>query len=138
MRHLGGETAEMRGSRLSNRCRVVRFDVSLPEYEEGRILAQLLRFRSLFVISQPLEFRCLRMHHCINYYNKLQIIIRNVFFIQQIQLQKVKSCRTVNTLRLHCKEQSVSACEEVIAGCYDNHTNTRACTHTYRSWVRKT
>jgi len=38
-----------------------------------------------------------------------------VFFIQQIQLQKVKSYRTVNTLRLRYKEQSVSACEEVIA-----------------------
>lgn len=96
-------------------CRVMRFEVSLPEYEEGRVRAQLLRFGSLFVISQPFEYRCLRMHRYINYYNKQQIILRTVFFIQQIQLQKVKSCRTVNTHRLHYKEQSVSACEEVIS-----------------------
>jgi len=57
-----------------------------------------------------------------------------VFFIQQIQLQIVKSYRTGNTLRLPYKEQSVSACEEVIAGCYENHTNTRTQTDAKRSF----
>jgi len=55
---------------LGSQCRVVKFEVSLPEYEEGRVRAQLLRFESLFVISQPFEFWCLRMHRYINHYNK--------------------------------------------------------------------
>jgi hypothetical protein len=55
---------------LGSRCLVVRFEVSLPEYEEGSLRTQLVSFGSLFVISQPFEFRCLRMHRYINYYNK--------------------------------------------------------------------